>query len=204
MWFSKKILPFFSYLFHPIFTAFFGTLWYIFYSENYAAQQQGKLLIFQVVIITCLLPMAFLQLLKLYGRVDSLMVSDVNQRKMPLLMQMALTSVLLQKTITLDLFPELYFYFLGGILSALVVFVLIFFKIKASIHMMGMSALSIFMICISITTQQNNFYSIALVFFCTGLVASSRLALHAHTNKELIIGYFCGLLPQLMLMYFWL
>jgi len=37
-----------------------------------------------------------------------------------------------------------------------------------------------------------------------GLVASSRLMMKAHSNKELLIGFLCGIIPQIGLLYVWL
>jgi membrane-associated phospholipid phosphatase len=70
--------------------------------------------------------------------------------------------------------------------------------------MIAMSALSYFLIGISIHNSINIIYTIAMLFFITGVVASSRLQMKAHTFEELIIGYFAGMLPQLMLWIFWL
>ena len=68
-----------------------GTVFYIFYGENYFAQENFALLLFQVIIITFFLPLAFFYLLKTVGKVDTVMISDVSQRKMPLLLQIILT-----------------------------------------------------------------------------------------------------------------
>ena len=200
----KKILPFFSYVFHPIFIPILGTLFYILYSDNFYSKDFYNLLLLQVVIITFFLPLAFFYLLRTFGKVDTIMLSDLSQRKMPLLMQIVLTAVLIQKSVTIDRFPELYFFFLGGIGSTLIALGLVFAKIKASIHMIAMSALSYFLIGISIHNSINIIYTIAMLFFITGVVASSRLQMKAHTFEELIIGYFAGMLPQLMLWIFWL
>lgn len=132
------------------------------------------------------------------------MLSDASQRKIPLLLQIALTSVLIGKSITLDRFPDLYFFFLGGIISASIAFILLFVKFKASIHMIAMSAVTFFVIGLSMHYEQNIIYTIALLFLLSGIVASSRLAMRAHTMKELIVGYCSGMLPQLLLWYFWL
>ena len=37
-----------------------------------------------------------------------------------------------------------------------------------------------------------------------GAIATSRLHLKAHTFKELIMGVFVGILPQLILIRYWL
>ncbi|HLP63492.1 hypothetical protein [Flavobacterium sp.] len=200
----KKILPFFSYLFHPIFIPLLGTVLYILFQENYFTIPQVYLLIFQVIIITIFLPMSFFYLLKTFGKVDTIMLSDVNQRKIPLLLQMALTVVLIKQSITIDRFPELHYFFLAGLITTFIAFVLLFFKIKSSIHMIGVSALTFFVIGLSLHNQINIIYLIALLFLFTGVIASSRLYMKAHTMTELIIGYAIGMIPQLIVWYAWL
>jgi acid phosphatase family membrane protein YuiD len=37
-----------------------------------------------------------------------------------------------------------------------------------------------------------------------GFVASSRLEMKAHTPKELVIGLLLGIIPQMLLLGFWL
>lgn len=148
--------------------------------------------------------MSFFYLLRTFGKVDTIMLSDTSQRKIPLLLQIALTYILIEKSVTIERFPELYFFFFGGIVSTIIAFVLVYAKIKASIHMIAISALTFFVIGLSIHSQENNLYSVVLLFFITGFVASSRLAMKAHTIKELAIGYLVGTIPQLVLFYLWL
>lgn len=200
----KKILPFFSYLFHPIFIPILGTVFYILFTPNFFSKEQYFLLLFQVVIITFLLPLSFFYLLRTFGKVDTIMLSDTSQRKIPLLLQIALTYILIEKSVTIERFPELYFFFFGGIVSTIIAFVLVYANIKPSIHMIAISALTFFVIGLSIHSQENNLYSVVLLFFITGFVASSRLAMKAHTIKELAIGYLVGTIPQLVLFYLWL
>ncbi|MGL2965169.1 hypothetical protein [Flavobacterium sp. XGLA_31] len=200
----KKILPFFSYLFHPIFIPLLGTLFYVLLDATYFTPQQYLILFLQIIIITFLLPIAFFYLLRTFGKIDNVMLSDISHRKIPLLLHIMLLSVLIQKSITIDRFPALYFFFLGGLFSALFAFLLLYAKIKASIHMIGMSALTAFIIGLSLKSQINTVNLVAFFIIMNGLVASSRLIMKAHTHKELLIGYACGLIPQLILLPLWL
>ena len=148
--------------------------------------------------------MSFFYLLRTFGAVDSIMLKNMHQRKIPLLMQMTLTVVLLTKSVTIERFPELYFFFVGGFVSTFITFALLFLKTKASIHMIGISALTFFVCGLSVHNQLNTIYTITFLFFIMGLVASSRLYMNAHTMKELIIGVVIGSLPQMILWFFWL
>lgn len=200
----KKILTFFSYAFHPIFIPFLGTVFYILLEDNYLTLPQYLILFFQIIIITFLLPIAFFYLLRTFGKIENIMLSDISQRKIPLVLQIMLFSVLIEKSITIDRYPSLYFFFVGGLLSTIFAFLLLYAKIKASIHMIGISALTVFIIGLSIHNQINAVNTVIFFVMMNGLVASSRLVMEAHSNKELVIGFLCGAIPQSTLLYFWL
>jgi hypothetical protein len=200
----KKILPFFSYFFHPLFIPLLGTLFYVFLDSHYFTLPQYLILFLQIIIITILLPVAFFYLLRTFGKVETVMLSDISQRKIPLLLQLMLFAVLIEKSITFERFPSLYFFFLGGMFSTIFTFFLLYLKCKASIHMIGISSLTVFLIGLSIHNQVNTVNTVAFFVIMNGVVASSRLAMKAHSNKELVIGFLCGTLPQTVLLYFWL
>lgn len=200
----KKILPFFSYCFHPIFIPLFGTFFYVLFDTTYLVLPQYLILFLQIIIVTILLPIAFFYLLRTFGKIENVMLSDISQRKIPLLLQAMLFAVLIEKSITIDRFPSLYFFFIGGLLSTLVAFLLLYAKIKASIHMIGISSLTAFIIGLSIHNQINTINTVAFFIIINGLVGSSRLVMKAHSNKELLIGFLCGMIPQTALLYYWL
>lgn len=132
------------------------------------------------------------------------MLSEPSQRKIPLLIQAVLLVVLLTKSITVMVIPALYFFFLAALISTVAAFTLIFAVIKASLHMIGMSALTAFSIGLSIHNQNNALFLISFLIGMIGLVAASRLEMKAHTGKELVIGFLLGVIPQCVLWYFWL
>lgn len=200
----KKILPFFSYLFHPIFIPVYAALFYFFLNDTYYTNPEKFFAVFQIVIITIVLPILFFFVLRTAGQVNSVMVSEIAQRKIPLLILCFLTILLVRKSITLDHFPELHFFFLAGLLSTVISLVLLFFNTKASLHMVAISALTIFIIGLSVHNQTRNIIMIAFLVLMNGFVASSRLEMKAHTPKELVIGFLLGVVPQVLLLLFWL
>jgi hypothetical protein len=200
----KKILPFFSYVFHPIFIPVYAALYYFFWSDSYYSTPEKYIAVFQIVIITILLPILFFFVLRSVGQLDSIMISEISQRKIPLVILCFLTILLVRKSITLDRFPELHFFFLGGLLSTVLALVLLFFRTKASLHLLAISALTLFVIGLSIHNQTQNTKLIAFLVFMNGIVASSRLEMQAHTTKELVVGFLLGSIPQLLFFYFWL
>jgi hypothetical protein len=65
-------------------------------------------------------------------------------------------------------------------------------------------AIFMFLIALSIHFNININTAIALFTIIIGAIATSRLHLNAHTNMELLIGFFLGLFPQLILLNYWL
>ncbi len=133
-----------------------------------------------------------------------MMIPLLSERKIPLLIQSFLLILLVRKSITLERYPELHFFLLGALLSTLLAMMLLFVKTKASLHMMGVSALTVFVFGLSLHYQTQNMFAITFLTITNGFVASSRLFMKAHTFKELIIGFLLGCIPQILLLYLWL
>jgi hypothetical protein len=176
---------------------------FFYFGESYFEYQQIYLVIIQIVIVTIFIPLTFYYLLLSYGKVDSIMLAKKSQRKIPLLIHAVLLFVLISKSITVDNLIELHYFFLGSLISTIVAFLLIYKEIKASLHLIGMTALSVFAIGISLHFQVRMLLLIVVLLFLNGIVASSRLIMKAHTNTELFIGSLVGIIPQVILFYFW-
>ena len=200
----KKILPIFSYILHPIFISMYATLFYLFCKGDIFTNQEKYYVLFQILIITILVPILFFLLLRSTGHVDSIMVAETSQRKIPLILQCFLYILLVKRSIVIVRYPELHFFFLGALFSTILALVCSLFKIKASLHTMAMSGFTIFVIGLNIHLQMQNPYWPALLILLTGVVASSRLEMGAHTSREILIGLALGILPQLLFLYLWL
>ena len=200
----KKILPSLSYIFHPLFIPAMATLFYLFFNSASFISQEKIYVFLQVVIVTILIPVVVFLLLRATGNVDTIMIAKISQRKIPLIIHSFLIILLVRKSITLERYPELHFFFLGGLMSTLLALILLFGNIKASLHMIAISSLTIFIIGLSMHLGIQSPFTIVLLILLNGFVASSRLEMKAHTNKELIIGFVLGVIPQLLLLFLWL
>jgi hypothetical protein len=200
----KKILPFFSYFFHPLFIAVFATVFYFLMTNRYFAYEIIYLYIIQILLVTVFIPLAIFYLLVVSKKIESMMAPKVAERRIPLIMHIVLLTVLITQSVTKATIPELFYFFLGSMISSCMALILVFCRKKASLHMLGMASLTIFCIASCIHFQTREVLIITLLLFCNGLVASSRLFMKAHTANELVIGYVIGLLPQLFLLFLWL
>ena len=200
----KKILPVFSYIFHPIFVSIYGALFYFLVTRSFFYDSQIYVTLIQVVILTLLLPLSIYFLFRSLGVVSSFTEATLKERQMPIAVQAILLLVLLKFSISKEITTELFYFFLGGLISSILVLASVILKFKASLHMIGISALTAFVYGLSSYYQLPFVNLFAFCIVCMGLVASSRLYMKAHTYPELLVGIVIGLTPQLFLYRYWL
>lgn len=193
-----------SYLFHPLFIPLAGTLAYFLITPKYNPidLQLGNIL--PIFILTVIIPIIAYFILKNIGVVSTVFMPTANERKFPLYINIILLLMVVYKVISTGYTPELHFFFLGLIVASMTAVTLLFFKLKASMHLMGMGSLGLFLIGLSIHFELNITLAISLLILAIGLVTTSRLYLRAHSGTELVFGFFIGILSQLILVRFWL
>lgn len=200
----KNLLPIFSYILHPIFISVYATLFYLYAAGDVFSTQEKYFVLIQIAVINVIVPVLFYLLLKSTGYVKSVMLSQVSERTVPLLLQCFLYILLVKRSIVITRYPELHFFFLGALFSTILALFFVLFKKKASLHMVAISGFAIFVIGLNIHFQMHNPYWPALLILLSGVVASSRLEMNAHTSREILIGLFIGIMPQLLFLYLWL
>ena len=194
----------FSYIFHPILMPLAGAVIYFANAPRYIPEEVITAKIFGLVVITILTPIVLFFFLKSSGTISSPHLEEIKQRKIPLLLQSILLIIVIKLIIDIYHYPELYYFFLGTLFSSLSAIFVIFFNIKASLHMVGIASVTMFTVALSIHFGINLTLLIAALMVVNGLVASSRLHMNAHTNLELILGFLIGVIPQLTLVNLWL
>ncbi|WP_109301548.1 hypothetical protein [Aquimarina sp. AU474] len=194
----------FSYILHPLLMPLFGAIIYFIAAPRFIPDDIIKTKLFGIMVLTIFIPIVLFFFLKSLGTINSIHLDDVKQRKIPLLLQSMLLIIVIKMVIDVYRYPELYFFFLGILFSMLSSIFMVLFNIKASIHMIGISGVTMFTVALSIHFGMNLTLLIAGLMIANGLVASSRLHCKAHTNLELVLGFLIGVIPQLTLVNFWL
>jgi hypothetical protein len=188
-----------SYLFHPLLIPLMGTVLYYAVTPKYIDPQFVRVEVFAIVILTILIPIVVFFLLKNLKVVETIYLRDVKERKFPLMIQCILLLLILKTVFDAYDDPELYYFFVGILFSAFSALVMVFFKLKVSLHQMGVGGLLVFLVGLSAHFKINLLLTISFFLFVNGWVASSRLNNEAHTYPELLTGLFLGALPQLIL-----
>lgn len=180
----------------------YGTLLYFIFSNNLNFLAEVYLTFIQIFILTILLPISFYMLLKVLKKVKSFTEATIEERKLPIFIQIVLLYFLLNFTVLASHFPELYKFFQAGLVSSFLVFLSVMLKFKASLHMIGITSLAVFVMMLSSYLEIDTTYTFAFLIVCMGFVASSRLYMKAHTPKELIVGIIIGALPQMFVWFY--
>lgn len=193
-----------SYILHPLLMPLLGVLFYFSKSPRYIPSEIIHAKIVSLVILTIILPILLYFLLKTLGKVNSIYLKSTNERIYPLALNCIVILIVIKRILTPTQVIELYYFFVGILISTMTCLLLAVFKFKASIHMISVSGVFMFFLALSIHFSININGALALMIIAIGAVATSRLHLKAHTYKELIMGLFVGLIPQLILVPYWL
>ena len=200
----KFFLKIASFIFHPLLMPLLGTVIYYKVTPKYIDPDLVITEYLAVTIITILIPIVIFFLLKNLGVVETIYLKEVKERKFPLMIQCILLLLIIKMVFDPYEDPEMYYFFVGMVFSAFSALVMLFFKIKVSLHQMGVAGILMFLIGLSAHFKINLLISISFFLFVNGWVASSRLNSDSHTYPELGIGVLFGVLPQLILFNSWL
>ncbi|MCL8008478.1 hypothetical protein M8845_13695 [Gelidibacter japonicus] len=193
-----------SYIFHPLLMPLLGVIFYFSKTPRFIPEPVMKAKVFSITILTIILPILLYFLLKTIKKVDSLELKTSKERIIPLTLSALIIFLILKRVLSYDEIPELYYFYLGILFSTLTCLVLAILKFRASIHMIGSAGFFMFAVALSIHFKININGTIALMCIVMGGIATSRLHLKAHNNTELLIGFFVGLVPQIVLLNYWL
>jgi len=200
----NHILKSISYIFHPLLMPLLGVVFYFSKTPRFIPEPLMKAKLFSITILTIILPILLFYLLKTINKVQSIHLESVHERRIPLIINSFIILLILIRVLPIDEIPELYFFFIGVLISTITCFVLAVVKFKASIHMIASSGFFMFAVAVAIHFKININGTIALMCIILGAIATSRLHLKAHTPIELLVGFFVGLLPQLILLNYWM
>ena len=184
----KYIIRSLSYIFHPLLMPIIGVVLYFNITPRFFNPAFLFSKLFATAIMTVIIPILSYYMLKNLNMVSDINLKDVKERRYPLLMQLLFTFLLIQIVFKGYEIPELHFFFVAILGSSLAAFILALFSFKASLHMIGISGLVVFIMGLSIHYNQNLLFLIAFLIIGCGGTATSRLEAKAHTYIELILS----------------
>jgi hypothetical protein len=191
-----------SSLFHPVWVNLMGLLSLLLLSPYLHSILQPEMVWFYVLFIfstTALVPMLAVAVLKLSGRVQSIMLEEQEERNIPYLV-----------TAMMYLFD---YYFLSQLHSSaairayllacasiVVVVVIINHFYKISVHAASLGALAGIVVTLIPYALWDIRWLLAFVVIATGATLSARLFMNAHTPKQLWSGWLLGFLVMMFIL----
>lgn len=191
-----------AYLSHPLFLSFYLLLFWLWldpFSFGYHSYSDAFLLLFYTLIITVILPGLALLMMKKLQLIPSLSMPNRSDRVIPLIV---CAVFYFWYYINCRSNPELPLYYKYLVFSVTLLLVIVFILsifYKISLHTSawglmftyGIVALDQSELFIG-KTNLSIFIFVLIVLMLGGLVGSARIAVKAHTLKEVMIGYGLG------------
>lgn len=187
-----KLYNLISVLFHPIVIPTISVLAYLTAIPNYFSSQQKLSILGLFFLTTYIIPLIILILFKELKLIKSFNATEIKERKKPLAIMILLFYILGNTLSKIDYLYDFSMLFYATTLGLILIYILFFWKIKTSIHLLSMGvSVGFFCVLTSIYNTNLNVLIITLILL-SGIVASARLHLKAHSPKEVYLGFLIG------------
>jgi membrane-associated phospholipid phosphatase len=194
-----KFHKFISTILHPIVLPTLGVfLYFVFVSKSFDKRLQ-LIVLGLVFVLTYVVPVLLLLFLKNFGFIKDFQVSTIKERRFPVIFMIFLLYFLGNTIIQIPTIRNLGILFYGTSLSLTCIYVLFSVKLKSSLHLVSMGNMIGFFLIMTNINSLSMLPIIILLVLLSGILASSRLYLKAHTPVELLIGFSLGIVCQFIL-----
>lgn len=195
----KKLAQLVSYLFHPILVPLQTVGLYFLIQYYYFTPLELSIILSQVAIVTFFIPISIYYLMRsLRILKSSAMVNETKERIVPFAINILLLYTLKSLVLYNNSAYELKIYFWGLIGSYTLLLLGAFLKQKFSVHTTLLTAGLTFLILLLIHQKTPALILVISCILITGLTASARLFLRAHTSYEVALGGLIGIIPQIL------
>jgi hypothetical protein len=190
----KRIASIFSIILHPVFMPMLG-IFIVFNSSlyNLALPVQFKKFVYLITLLCdVLIPLTLIPVLLYFRQVQQITMDEKRERLIPLFLSMVCLSIgyyLVSKFSPIKIINM--FLLSASVIAFLILVISIFWKI--SIHMAGIGGITALIAILSFNTGTDMTIILSIVVIMSGIIASSRLALEAHSPMQLFAGYGIGL-----------
>jgi len=188
-----------STILHPTVLPTVGAfLYFIFVTQSFEKRLQ-LIVLGLIFILTYIVPILLLFFLKNFGFIKDFQVSTIKERRVPVIFMILILYFLGNTILQIPVIRNLGILFYGTSLSLICIYLLFSAKLKSSLHLVSMGNMLGFFLIMTNVNNLSILFIIILLIFLSGILASSRLYLKAHTPIELLIGFFLGFISQFLL-----
>ena len=197
-----KFYKFISVMLHPIVIPTIGITLYFILIQNSFSKNQKFAVLGLIFVTTYLVPLLILILFRRFKLIKSFKAESIKERKVPVAMMIVLFYLLGNTLYGIANLRDLGMLFYATSLGLVFIYILFAFKIKTSIHLISIGITIGFFYVLSFMYQQNLTAVLICGLLLSGILASARLHLKAHTHKEVYLGFILGFLSPSIVFYF--
>ena len=197
-----KFYKFISVMLHPIVIPTIGITLYFILIENSFSKNQKFAVLGLIFVTTYIVPLLLLILFRRFKLIKSFKAESIKERKIPVAMMIVLFYLLGNTLYGIANLRDLGMLFYATSLGLVFIYLLFALKIKTSIHLISIGITVGFFYVLSFIYQQNLIAVIICGLLLSGILASARLHLKAHTHKEVYLGFILGFLSPSIVFYF--
>ena len=187
-----------SIVLHPLGIPTLCVLTYFTFISNNSTENSQVSTLGLVFMLTYVIPLLLLIVLKRTGHVKNLQFPTIKERRLSVFLMIALFYILAKGLVKSSETRALGILFYGASLSLITVYLLFSIRIKSSLHLLSMGNTVGFFLVFNLTRNPVLLPMIVILLFLSGLLASARLRLGAHTPIELLVGFLLGFTSQLV------
>jgi hypothetical protein len=190
-----------STILHPIVIPTIGVMLYFLLIPNSLLQNQKLTILSLVFGVSYVIPLLILIFLKKTTIIKSYQPKSIRERKLPIALMTIVFYLFGNSLNSIASLRDLGLLFYATSLSLFLSYIMFYFKIKASIHLLSLGISVGFFMVLSIVYTQSFVIVIVIIILLAGLLASARLHLKEHTPKEIYVGFFIGTVTPFYLQY---
>jgi len=192
---SHKLI---STILHPVVMPTVGVLLYFIFLDFRFSRQQKLTLLAIIFTATYIIPVILLVVLKAIGSIKNYQVKTIEERKIPIIFMIVLFYFIGKTLNQTHVTREISFLFYGTSIGLTLTYLIFVTKIKTSLHLLSMGSAVGFFLLFQQIHSANILPLIIILIVLSGVLATSRLSLKAHTPKEIYLGFFMGIICQFL------
>jgi hypothetical protein len=191
-----------SAILHPIVMPTIGLFLYFIYTPYSLSFSEQLFFLSLIFSATYIVPILMLMIMRVTNNISSVELPSIKERKVPLFIMMCLFLILGKYFSFQGNISDLSILFYGTLMGLMVMYLLFFKGIKTSIHLLSMGSAVGFFIVFQQLYQISVIPIITILILFSGILATARLNLKAHTPKEVYLGFLLGVSCQIITYYF--
>ena len=187
---------------HPIVIPTIGVLLYFILIPNSFNRDHRLAVLGLIFVTTYIIPLTVLILFKRLKLIKSFKADTIKERKVPIAMMIVLFYLLGNTIKEIPNLRDIGLLFFATTLGLVCIYILFSFKLKTSIHLLSLGITTGFFFVLNSIYSKNLITVIICALLLSGILASARLYLKAHTQTEVYLGFILGFLSPIIVFYF--